>query len=105
MSRTERTDSERLAVIEDRVESILHTMEAWPRLCAEHRASCAELRAEAHTTCNTNTCARLVRVEEQAAAVGRARLISGWVWGTLATVGGVGLAGLGAYEVLRKLYP
>ena len=50
MSRTERTDSERLAVIEDRVESILHTMESWPRLCAEHRAMCAEQRVEAHTS-------------------------------------------------------
>jgi len=101
----DRTDSERLAVIEDRVESILRTMQDWPRLCAEHRAACAEQRAESHASCNAATCARLVRVEDQAAAVGRARLISSWVWGTLATVSGIGLAGLGAYEVVRKLYP
>jgi len=27
------------------------------------------------------------------------------VRGTLATMSGIGLAGLGAYEVVRKLYP
>lgn len=100
-----RTDSERLASIEAHLEHMRPLIESWPRLCAEHRASCAEARDLAHSSCAQSTCARLVRVEEQAAAVGRARLISSWVWGTVATASGIGLGGLGAYELVRKLWP
>ena len=89
----------------DALERIEGRMTEWPVLCAEHRAACATQRESAHATCSTATCARLVRVEEQAAAVGRARLISSWAWSSLATGGGIALAALGAYEVLRRLYP
>ena len=102
---SDRSDSERLASIEAHLEHLRPLIEAWPRLCAEHRAQCSEHRELAHSTCSQATCARLVRVEEQAAAVGRARLISSWLWGTVATAGGVGLGALGAYELVRKVYP
>lgn len=97
------TTDERVTRLEVRVEQLYEKCSEYTNTCAHHRAECAEQRQSAHQTCNGALCGRLARVEEQAAAVGRARLISAWVWQAIATAGGAIVAGLGMYEIVARL--